>query len=112
MGVRIAVDDFGTGYSSLSYLKKFHVHSLKIDKSFIKGIGNSPDEAAIARAIISLGHSMKMKVVAEGVETEKQFSFLKSQKCNEVQGFHFYQPMEVEKLNNLLNDPQFLPIKL
>lgn len=110
MGVGIAIDDFGTGYSSLSYLKKFHVHALKIDQSFIKGIGKSTDEASIARAVITLGHSMKMRVVAEGVETEEQFLFLKSQDCNEVQGFHFYRPMDVGKLDALLKKQSATPI--
>ncbi|WP_261130652.1 EAL domain-containing protein [Bacillus sp. Marseille-Q3570] len=106
MGVRIAIDDFGTGYSSLSYLKKFHVHALKIDQSFIRGIEKSSDEAAIARAVITLGHSMKMRVVAEGVETEEQFAFLKDQACNEVQGFHFYRPMNNNVLEELLLEKQ------
>ncbi|MGM7702494.1 bifunctional diguanylate cyclase/phosphodiesterase [Pseudalkalibacillus sp. Hm43] len=110
MGVGIAIDDFGTGYSSLSYLKKFHVHALKIDQSFIKGIGKSPDEAAIARAVITLGHSMKMRVVAEGVETEDQFAFLKEQNCNEVQGFHFYRPMDVSSIDQLLKEKTVTPL--
>ncbi|MCF6138387.1 EAL domain-containing protein [Pseudalkalibacillus berkeleyi] len=102
MGIRIAIDDFGTGYSSLSYLKKFHVHSLKIDQSFVRGIGKSPDEEAIAKAVINLGHSMKMRVVAEGVETGEQLAFLESQNCNEVQGYHFYRPMEADMLDEIL----------
>ncbi|WP_349408252.1 EAL domain-containing protein [Pseudalkalibacillus sp. SCS-8] len=110
MGITIAIDDFGTGYSSLNYLKKFHVHALKIDQSFIKGIGNSSDEAAIARAVISLGHSMKMRVVAEGVETAEQFSFLRSQHCNEVQGFHFYPPLDRVKLDAVLQEHRALPM--
>ncbi|MCF6408894.1 bifunctional diguanylate cyclase/phosphodiesterase [Pseudalkalibacillus salsuginis] len=106
MGVRIAIDDFGTGYSSLNYLKKFHVHSLKIDQSFIMGIEKNSDEAAIARAVITLGHSMKMFVIAEGVETEEQFAFLRSQNCNEVQGFHFYRPMASNLIEELLQEKQ------
>ncbi|WLD92473.1 EAL domain-containing protein [Alkalihalobacillus sp. AL-G] len=104
MGVRIAIDDFGTGYSSLSYLKKFQVHSLKIDQSFVKGIANGSDEAAISSAVIMLGHSMKMRVVAEGVESAEQFAFLKQQRCNEVQGFHFYRPMDELKIEEVLSN--------
>lgn len=92
VGVRFAIDDFGTGFSSLSYLRQFPLHSLKIDQSFLKNLGNDND-GAIVSAIILLGHSLGMKVVAEGVETQPQLAFLTSKGCDVAQGYYFSKPM-------------------
>jgi len=93
MGVRLAIDDFGTGYSSLSYLKRFPIHTLKIDRSFIKDLSHNPDDAAIVIAIVAMARSLNLNVTAEGVESEKQAMFLRSLACDLVQGFHFGRPM-------------------
>jgi diguanylate cyclase (GGDEF)-like protein len=94
LGVELAIDDFGTGYSSLSYLKRFPVHRLKIDRSFIMNIHEAPEEAAITTTIIQLGHALKMKVIAEGVETEGQVNFLTDHHCDEFQGYFFSKPLQ------------------
>jgi EAL domain-containing protein (putative c-di-GMP-specific phosphodiesterase class I) len=86
-GIHVSIDDFGTGYSSLSYLKRFPVDTVKIDQSFIRDITTNPDDAAIAKAIISIAHSLTLRVIAEGVETEDQLNFLRAESCDEIQGF-------------------------
>lgn len=101
-GLKIAVDDFGTGYSSLSYLKKFPIDALKIDRSFVSEIGSGGDSASICSAIIAMAHSLRMKVVAEGVETADQLAFLQRLGCDEAQGFHIARPMDAGKVTAFL----------
>jgi len=102
LGVKLAIDDFGTGYSSLSYLRQFPINTLKIDKSFVNKMINSPDDASIVSAIISLGKTLKLRVIAEGVETAEQLALLQAQQCDEVQGYYLGRPMSAEALLVLL----------
>ena len=100
----VSVDDFGTGYSSMSYLRRFPIDKLKIDRVFISEIVNRPEDASIVRAIVSLAHSLRLKVVAEGVETPQQLEFLKAVGCDEYQGYHFSQPLPATKFEALIRD--------
>ncbi|MDO8589257.1 MAG: EAL domain-containing protein [Armatimonadota bacterium] len=97
MGVQVSIDDFGAGQSSLSYLKRFPIDTLKIDQSFIRDITTDPDDAAIARAIVAMAHSLKLNVIAEGVETLEQLQFLRSLDCDEVQGYFISRPVPAEE---------------
>ncbi len=102
MGVRISIDDFGTGHSSLNYLKRFPLDCLKIDRSFISDIAVDSGDAAIAKAIISMAHNLKLKVIAEGVESDDQMSFLRMHRCDMMQGFSFSKPVAAEEINRFL----------
>jgi diguanylate cyclase (GGDEF)-like protein len=102
IGVQIAIDDFGTGYSSLGYLKRFPIDILKIDRSFIRDIPADSGDMKITRAIIAMAHGLRLKVVAEGVETAEQLKFLGSQSCDAVQGYFLYRPLQEEELADVL----------
>jgi diguanylate cyclase (GGDEF)-like protein len=102
MGVLVSVDDFGTGYSSMSYLRRFPIDKLKIDRVFIDEIVSRPEDASIVRAIVSLAHSLRLKVVAEGVETPAQLDFLKTAGCDEYQGYHFSRPLPAANFERLI----------
>lgn len=102
LGIHISIDDFGTGYSSLAHLKRFTVNTLKIDKSFMRDVEKSTTDAAIATAIIAMGSSLKLKVIAEGVETEEQMEFLRENNCDQVQGFLFSKPVPAAQAYQIL----------
>ncbi len=104
MGVRLAIDDFGTGYSSLSLVKQMPLDTIKIDRSFINDLLTDPNDRAIAEAVISLGHALKLRVVAEGVETEAQEAFLRERGCGEMQGYLFSRPLEADTLLSFAAD--------
>ena len=104
MGIRLSVDDFGTGYSSLAYLRSFPLDSLKIDRSFISDVTTNPDAALIVRAVISMAQNLRLKVVAEGVETSAQLAFLAASGCDEMQGYFFARPADADACTRLLRE--------
>jgi EAL domain-containing protein (putative c-di-GMP-specific phosphodiesterase class I) len=109
MGIQICIDDFGTGYSSLSYLKRFPIDTLKIDQSFIRESMRDADHAAIVVAIITMAHTLKLKVVAEGVESQEQWAFLRDHNCDKMQGTLFSSPLPAEAFTQLITE--FRPFK-
>ncbi len=111
LGVTISIDDFGTGYSSLNYLKQFHFHTLKIDRSFVCDLATHGNDAAIANAIIALGHGLELAVVAEGVETEAQKNLLRSLECEIMQGYLFSRPVSAAEATKLLRHSKSLRLK-
>ena len=108
LGIALSVDDFGTGYSSLSYLKDLPIDALKIDRSFVRdiGSGSEAEDGILAAAIISLGHALHLKVIAEGVETDAQVHFLKRHGCDQVQGFLYGEPIAPQQFAQLLGRAQ------
>jgi EAL domain-containing protein (putative c-di-GMP-specific phosphodiesterase class I) len=103
-GLTFSIDDFGTGYSSLAYLKRFPLSSLKIDRTFVREVIHSPNDAAIASSVIALGHSMGLKVVAEGVETREQLAFFERNNCDLVQGYLFSPPRPAAEIEEILRE--------
>ena len=103
-GVQVAIDDFGTGYSSLSYLRKFPVDALKIDQSFVRQISTAGDDTTIVTAVIGMARSLKLRVVAEGVETLEELAFLRAHHCDEAQGYYFSRPVPAQEFAKLLGD--------
>ena len=112
LGIRLSVDDFGTGYSSLSYLKRFPLDALKIDRTFIRDVTTDAEDATIAKAVINLAHSLRLKVIAEGVETAEQLDFLRAHACDEIQGYYFSRPLSAEDMTAALRGDKRLSAPL
>jgi len=108
-GVQISIDDFGTGYSSLAYLRRFPIDKLKIDIAFIRDVTSNPDAASIVRAIVQMGHSLKLEVIAEGVETAAQLAYLRRSGCDQIQGYYFSPPLPALEAEQMLREEKCLP---
>jgi EAL domain-containing protein (putative c-di-GMP-specific phosphodiesterase class I) len=111
-GIQVSLDDFGTGYSSLNYLKRFPIDAIKIDRSFVKDIEKNRDSASIVNAIIAIGHSLNLKVIAEGVETGQQLTFLRENGCDQAQGYLISAPLPKDALMQFLKEAKSLDIKM
>jgi EAL domain-containing protein (putative c-di-GMP-specific phosphodiesterase class I) len=103
-GMRVAVDDFGTGYSSLSYLRKFPIDAVKIDQSFVRQISTAGDDTTIVKAVIGMARGLKLRVIAEGVETLEEVAFLRAYRCEEAQGYYFSRPLPAQEFAMLLRN--------
>jgi len=110
-GVQISIDDFGTGYSSLAYLRRFPIDTLKIDIAFIRDVASSPDAASIVRAIVQMAHSLKMEVIAEGVETAAQLSYLRRNGCDQIQGYYFSKPLPLPEAEKMLSKEKRMAVQ-
>ena len=105
MGIHLMIDNFGTGYSNLGYLRSFPINALKIDRSFVHGIGTDENDTAVIDAIIAMAHSMRLNVIAEGVETAAQSAFLRQHGCTTGQGYYFGKPLSAEAFSERLSHP-------
>jgi diguanylate cyclase (GGDEF)-like protein/PAS domain S-box-containing protein len=110
LGIKISIDDFGTGYSSLAYLKRFPIDKLKVDIAFIRDVTTNPEDAAITLAIIRMAHSLRLQVIAEGVETEAQLTYLQRHSCDEIQGYLFSRPVDAKAFEKLVQDKKHLTV--
>ncbi|TME26766.1 MAG: EAL domain-containing protein, partial [Chloroflexi bacterium] len=110
LGVRLAIDDFGTGYSSLGYLKRFELDALKVDQSFVRGLGSDPEDSAIVAAVVSLARALRLSVVAEGVERADQLQQLRWLGCGLAQGFFLAPPLEAEALTQRFSQYALIPL--
>jgi len=109
LGVRLSIDDFGTGYSNFAYLKRLAVDRLKIDRSLVRDVPHDTDDAAIVRAMLQLGNSLKLEVIAEGAETVQQVEFLRSEGCREAQGYYYSPPVTADAFSRLLDASRMVP---
>jgi len=112
LGVQMSIDDFGTGYSSLAYLKRFPIDVLKIDQSFMREMTLDSDDAIIVKSVISLAHNLQLRVVAEGVETQEQLTYLRGLDCDVIQGYFFNRPVSAEAIDQILHTGRRLPMDI
>jgi EAL domain-containing protein (putative c-di-GMP-specific phosphodiesterase class I) len=110
LGVGLALDDFGTGYSSLSYLKRFPFNAVKVDRSFVDGLGTEPHDSDLVAAIVAMAHALGLDVIAEGVETETQLANLRRLGCTQVQGFYLAPPMPTDAFTRLVEERHIWPV--
>jgi diguanylate cyclase (GGDEF)-like protein len=110
LGARIAIDDFGTGYSALSYLRQFPIDTVKMDRSFVRDLGQGKADSALIRSVVELGEALEMQIVAEGIEGQAQLDSVSGLRCDIAQGFYFYPPLDAEALGHALGEPSLLPV--